>query len=162
MAQLKPAHKTAIATAVLGCCIAAVTHFEGTRHMPYRDMGGVWTVCRGHTGPDVIPGKPWSDEECRQQDMTDIMKAAAQVSSCVSVTLPAGAQIAYNDFAYNVGGAAFCRSSMARLENEGRHREACAGLLRYVYVGKVDCRASGSKCPGIVKRREWEYAQCAG
>lgn len=159
--ELKKRHAAASAV-VIACCVAAVGNFEGTKHLPYRDMGGVWTVCRGHTGPDVIPGVAWTDDQCKRQDMVDVLKAAAQVNGCINVALPQGAQIAYNDFAYNVGGTAFCRSSMARLENQGLHREACAGLLRYVYVGKVDCRTAGTRCPGIVKRRQWEYAKCAG
>ena len=33
-----------------------VATFEGLRLQPYQDVGGVWTVCYGHTGPDVVPG----------------------------------------------------------------------------------------------------------
>lgn len=163
MAEKKPASpakKTGIVTAVLIAGLAAISHFEGSKNTPYRDMGGVWTVCDGHTGPDVIPGKAWSEEQCKQVKIADLKKADAAVKSCTDFPLTDGQQIAFNDFAYNVGGNAFCRSSMPVLINVGHAKQACEIILKYVYVGKIDCRTAGKKCPGIVKRREWEYKTC--
>lgn len=158
--QLSPSKKTGIATAVLAACLAAILHFEGSRHMPYQDLGGVWTVCRGHTGPDVIPGKSWTEEQCKAQDVKDLQVANDAVNSCALPFMTTGEQIAFTDFAYNVGGGAFCRSSMPGLINAGKNKEACKVILRYVYVGKIDCRTAGKKCPGIVRRRQWEYNKC--
>lgn len=38
---------------------------EGVRYQPYRDVVGVWTVCWGHTGKDIILGKTYTKAECR-------------------------------------------------------------------------------------------------
>ena len=30
---------------------------EGVSYIPYKDIVGVWTVCYGHTGKDIMLGK---------------------------------------------------------------------------------------------------------
>lgn len=155
--------KVLLSAVVLACCTWATTHFEGTKHMPYRDIGGVWTVCKGHTGPDVIPGQAWTDEQCEAQDKKDIQEAAAAVASCVTSELTEGQWAGYTDFALNVGGGAFCRSTMARRANVcAPVQEACAPILWYVFVGKRDCRIKSNNCSGIITRRRWQYETCMG
>ncbi|EJI6591482.1 lysozyme, partial [Salmonella enterica] len=50
----------AIAAAMLG----GHDGLEGRRYEPYRDVVGVITVCDGHTGKDIVPGKHYTDAEC--------------------------------------------------------------------------------------------------
>ncbi|MBO1564165.1 glycoside hydrolase family protein, partial [Yersinia pseudotuberculosis] len=50
----------AIAVALLG----GHDGVEGREYIPYRDVAGVMTICDGHTGKDIIPGKKYSDAEC--------------------------------------------------------------------------------------------------
>ena len=38
---------------------------EGVRYDPYQDVVGVWTVCYGHTGKDILLGKKYTEAECR-------------------------------------------------------------------------------------------------
>lgn len=152
--------KGGLAAVVMAICLAAVARWEGEKFMPYQDIGGVWTVCKGHTGVDVIPGKAWTKAQCDAQDKADLQAAADAIAPCIVVPISDLEQVAYVDFAYNAGAGTFCRSSMARLANAGRRREACDYILRYVYVGKRDCRLPGSGCPGIVKRRQWQRDQC--
>lgn len=33
---------------------------EGVRYNPYQDVVGVWTVCYGHTGKDIMLGKKYT------------------------------------------------------------------------------------------------------
>lgn len=37
---------------------------EGRKYQAYKDVAGVWTVCDGHTGNDIIRGKTYTDKEC--------------------------------------------------------------------------------------------------
>jgi GH24 family phage-related lysozyme (muramidase) len=37
---------------VMGFVVPQIQTFEGNSSTPYRDIGGVLTVCSGHTGPD--------------------------------------------------------------------------------------------------------------
>ena len=34
---------------------------EGVRYNPYQDVVGVWTVCYGHTGKDIMLGKKYTE-----------------------------------------------------------------------------------------------------
>jgi lysozyme len=34
-----------------------IPDLEGVKYAPYYDVAGVLTVCYGHTGPDIKPGK---------------------------------------------------------------------------------------------------------
>ncbi|WP_369412955.1 glycoside hydrolase family protein [Arsenophonus endosymbiont of Aphis craccivora] len=54
-----------------------VTYFEGLRHKPYKDGGDVLTVCYGHTGKAIIPGKHYTDEECQALLERDLKAAMA-------------------------------------------------------------------------------------
>lgn len=58
-----------IAAAVGGGAIAIATvlipQLEGVEYKAYKDIGGVWTVCNGITGPDVIIGKVYTEYECK-------------------------------------------------------------------------------------------------
>ena len=64
---------------------------------------------------------------------------------------------AYVSFTYNVGSAAFCRSTLVRLlkEDPPKYAEACAQLLRWT-------KFQGRDLPGLVKRRTDEYRLCMG
>lgn len=152
-----------IAAAVLAICLPALHHFEssGQRHlMPYQDIAGNWTVCNGHTGPDVHPGIAWTDDQCDAQDIIDLDKANAAVHACGVGKMTVNQESAFTDFALNTGRGTFCRSSMAREISLGRAAAACTHILKYVFVGKINCRTAGKTCPGIPLRRDWEYQLC--
>jgi GH24 family phage-related lysozyme (muramidase) len=48
-------NKRIAAAAALASAIAIPA--EGVKLLPYYDPGGILTVCRGHTGPDVKPNQ---------------------------------------------------------------------------------------------------------
>jgi lysozyme len=74
--------------------------------------------------------------------------------------MPPSVVKAFGHFSFNVGPDAFCRSTAARLLNEGRFREACQQIPRWRFIGKKDCAIKANKCGGIVRRRQWEYQTC--
>ncbi|AKJ74053.1 putative endolysin [Salmonella phage 36] len=41
-----------------------IEEIEGVRYKPYKDIAGIWTVCHGITGKDVILGKEYTRREC--------------------------------------------------------------------------------------------------
>ncbi|EPG7577673.1 glycoside hydrolase family protein [Providencia rettgeri] len=53
--------------------LTVIAHFEGVRYEPYKDVGGVLTVCYGHTGIDIVPNKVYSKEECNELLELDFM-----------------------------------------------------------------------------------------
>lgn len=129
------------------------SHNEGRVHEPYLDTGGVWTVCEGHTGPDVIPGKRYTDAECDALKAKDLAVAEADVARCVKAPLTPPMRGAMIDFAGNVGGRQFCTSTLVRHVNAGRYAEACLQYQRWKYD-------NGRELRGLVKRRALEEWVC--
>jgi lysozyme len=146
----------AIAIAASGVTVALagfVAHWEGTEFTPYRDIGGVWTVCEGITGPAVIPGKTYSRAECRDLLNGELMKHAQGLSNCLRVTPPRETLSALISWAYNVGVGAACRSTLVSMVNQGRFEEACRELLRWD-------KLNGTPVRGLSRRRAAEMQWC--
>lgn len=138
-----------IATALLG----GPEGVEGQRSVPYRDVGGVWTVCSGITGPDVVLGHHYSDQECDallQKHLAPVKKA---VDSTVKVPIDNLTRAALYSFAYNVGVTSFKHSSLLRHLNAGQTSEACDDLRQWVYVNK-------QRNKGLINRREIDRQVC--
>ena len=76
--------------AVLALASVLVARWEGERYAPYQDVVGVWTVCYGHTGADVIPGKKYTRAECDALLDGDLREANGYVRRCVGRDMPVG------------------------------------------------------------------------
>lgn len=139
----------AIAAALLG----GHDGLEGRRYTPYRDVAGVLTVCDGHTGKDIIPGKRYTDAECDALLEKDLKRVKAQVDPLIKVSIPESERAAFYSFAYNVGTGAFARSTLLKKLNAGDHAGACNELKRWTYAG-------GRQWKGLMTRREIEREVC--
>ncbi len=126
---------------------------EGTRYQPYRDGGGLWTVCTGHAGPEVIPGTRYTQEQCDDFLAADIAIANRAVNRLVNVPMSEMQEAALTSFVFNVGSGQFSRSSLLKELNRGETNAACNSLLRWIYIGKA-------KSPGLLNRREIERELC--
>jgi lysozyme len=126
---------------------------EGTRFTPYRDPGGVWTVCTGVTGPEVIPGKRYTREECRALDEKHAASAMECVADLVTVPLTATGKVAWGSFCYSVGRENFSGSRALALLNTGRCQEACRSARENWH--------RGGGIPHLLDdRRADEYSMC--
>ncbi|EOX8475470.1 TPA: lysozyme [Salmonella enterica] len=126
---------------------------EGRHHEPYRDVAGVLTVCDGHTGKDILPGKHYTDAECDALLNKDLALVAARVDPLIKATIPNSERAALYSFAYNVGTGAFARSTLLKELNAGDLAGACNELKRWTYAG-------GKQWKGLVTRREIEHEVC--
>lgn len=152
------AQKKLVACVGAGCAallVAFVPTYEGTVHKAYLDPVKIVTACVGHTGPELKMGQTFTGEECAEMLAVDLAKHAQGVQACVKVPMTEGETAAYTSFAFNVGVAAFCKSTAARLLNAGQHAPACAELSKWVNAG-------GRILPGLVRRRAAERALCEG
>lgn len=141
---------------VIGLAGGVAATYEGNPHTSYMDnlpANPTPTACRGHTGADVEAGKVYSAEQCDKWFHDDLLKAAQGVQGCVHAPMSINAWASYTDLTYNIGIAAFCRSSVARLANAGDRAGSCKAILLYVYAG-------GKKLLGLVRRRQAEYSLC--
>lgn len=129
---------------------------------PYRDIGGVWTVCDGITGPDVIPSRTYTVEQCAQLRDRAIRRIEHKLLSCIRVPMEPRVHFAMLHWAYNVGPNAACGSTALRKLNNGDTQGACRELMRWVFVRKKDCTDRENKCYGLVSRRTFESQLCSG
>ncbi len=163
---MKPEHKRRGAALVLASAslVGLVTTWEGMEYVPYQDIVGVWTVCGGVTGKHVIPGKVYSQAECRALTGGAIEQHGREFLACLApAARDAISQRQYEAFAsltYNVGAATVCRSGKDKgkdylidLVNAGQFDAACHRLLAYN-------RAGGKVVQGLVNRRNAEHKLC--
>jgi len=141
---------------------------EGRKFIPYRDSGGIWTVCAGITGSAVIPGKRYTPDECTRLEAEYVQAMLRNMGHCVRGEFQFHEVKAWGHFAYNVGTGAFCSSTAAKRLNAGEREAVCSEIwrFRYVRIGGVkrDCALPEwkEKCGGIIPRRQWEMATCRG
>jgi lysozyme len=138
--------------------------FEGYSNAVYKDPAGISTVCVGHarTGPDGKPlqaGQRESDEVCSYLLGQDIATAEKALHASVTVPLSDGETLAYTDFIFNAGTAAWRGSSMRSELNAGRHTAACNRLLAW---DKATVKGKQVVLPGLQKRRQAEVKACLG
>ncbi|MFC4158296.1 lysozyme [Chitinimonas lacunae] len=137
---------------VLALAGALILPFESDRETGYRDVVGVATAGAGHTGADVEVGQRYDLDRRQAWFDDDRREALATVDRCTP-GLPEKARAAFTSFTFNVGGRAYCASTLARKANAGDLRGACAELSRWTYAG-------GRELPGLVRRRAAERKLC--
>ena len=79
----------------------------------------------------------------------------SSIGRCVKVPLYQHEFTAYASLTYNIGGKAFCSSTLVRKLNAGDYAGACAEIPRWN-------RAGGKVIPGLDNRRAHERAVCEG
>ena len=77
---MPPSLRKAVAAAIGGGAIAIASvlitgpsgndGLEGVSYIPYKDIVGVWTVCHGHTGKDIMLGKTYTKADYRDNAIT--------------------------------------------------------------------------------------------
>lgn len=141
---------------------AGIAGWEGYRSRAYDDGVGVQTVGFGATrhldGRPVQPGDTVTPERAVLMLAKDADRIWREAAACIGeVPLAEHEAAAFQSLAYNIGAAAFCRSTLVKKlkQNPPDYAGACREILRWAYAG-------GRKLPGLVKRREAEYRLCIG
>lgn len=141
----------AIAAALMG----ALTTLEGNKNVGYRDIVGIPTNCMGNTR-NVVVGKYYPPAECDRINEEQAVAHAEIVRKCTPRIEGNQLQAAVL-LAYNIGGSAYCKSTVARRFNAARTnadlRAACDGFLAWN-------RAGGRVIKGLVNRRAFERSLC--
>jgi lysozyme len=130
--------------------LIAIALHEGWSDKPYLDVAGIWTNGFGNTHNAqqkvTVP-------QGLEQLGSNVKDAEDAVNRCVTSYISQQTFDAFVSFAYNVGGNAFCKSTMVRKFNAGDKHAACNELQRWTYAG-------GKKQKGLVARREKERKMC--
>lgn len=124
---------------------------EGLRLAAYRDVRGRWTIGYGHTGPEVVAGLTWTQEQAVVAMQEDTLWAARCVNANVKVVLNQNQFDALVSFTYNVGVGDFNKSTLLVLLNSGDYDGASEQFMRWVFAGT-------QVSDGLKNRREKEQA----
>lgn len=127
-------------------------YYEGKVNTTYVDIGGVPSICNGHT-QGVQLGQVATDDQCMTYLQSDMKEAYGYVNACILAPITVTQAAAFTDAAYNAGKAVVCGSTLQKLANSGHMKEACAQLLRWNKV-------NGKVVQGLVNRRQAEYDLC--
>jgi lysozyme len=125
-----------------------IRRFEGCRLMPYLCPAGVWTCGWGSTGPDVFPGRAWSQAYADERLARDAVRFT-RAARALCPGLRDDALCAIADFAYNLGLGRLASSTLRKHLNAGRWELARRELRKWVHAG-------GRRLAGLVLRREAE------
>lgn len=142
---LKKAGLVGSATLALAALVSILGTWEGKSNDPYLDSVRVKTVCYGETRVEM---RHYTDAECKVM----LEEGAAEFLEAVRTRNPRIVEDPYQwaahaSLAYNIGIAAYNRSSVASLYAAGREREACQYIAKYRLAG-------GKVLRGLVLRRE--------
>lgn len=142
------------AAAALAMAVALIQPWEGKRNVTYLDVVGIPTYCYGHADRADKPGTYRTDDQCNAILAADVRVAMSAVERCVPAIATRPAVFgAATSLTFNIGGAAFCRSTVARRFNAGDWRGGCDAMLAWN-------RAGGRVVQGLVNRRKAERAVC--
>ena len=125
-----------------------IKSFEGCRLEAYQDPVGIWTIGYGHT-KGVYSGMSITAEQADAYLRSDVTTAEQAVNTHVTTTLTQNMFDALVSFTFNVGTAAFKKSTLLRKLNLGDIIGAAGEFDRWVYAG-------GRKLPGLARRRTAE------
>ena len=159
--------KTASALLLSASALVGLVMHEGyTDQAVIPVKGDVPTVGFGSTthvdGSPVKMGDTTTPQLALARAMQDVQRFEANLKDCVSVPLAQHEYDALVSFSYNIGEAAFCRSTLVKKLNQGDYAGACSELLRWRFVAGRDCKVRSNNCYGLFKRRQDEYRQCTG
>jgi lysozyme len=141
--------------AVLALAAPLIQKYEGYKHEVYFDVVGVATVCWGHTGPDVVPGRKYSLAECEKFLRDDMAEANAHVNRCIPGPKPLSVEAALTSFIFNLGPGPLCYPDRTprKWALRGDWPKLCASLDAYKFAG-------GRVYRGLVLRRADERKLC--
>jgi len=132
--------------AAAALAVPFIAKWEGRPERGYRDPVGVPTACYGHTGPEVVVGRVYTDAECMAFLGRDVVEHGLRIDRCLTRVPPQPLYAATLDLAHNAGTAAVCASGLVRRINAGDWAGACAELPKWRTAG-------GRVLPGLVNRR---------
>lgn len=131
--------------------LLAIVGHEDIKPVAYRDAVGIPTICAGHI-QSVRIGQRETMNGCLVMLVEDASEAGQAVARCTTAPVTQGQYDALVSFTFNVGGAAYCGSTLVRRLNAGDCHGAAREFDRWN-------KAGGQVLPGLVKRRSDERSR---
>lgn len=147
-------------TGVTVTLLSGAALWEGVRYKPYKDIGGITTVCYGST--KNIENKVYTSDECKKLLSTELIEHGKGVFQCINIPMKQNEYDAFTLMAYNVGVSAFCTSSTVKLFNAGHTQQAC-NAIAFTPDGQPNWSyVKGKFVKGLHNRRLYERSMCLG
>ena len=130
-----------------GCCLES-----------YRDVAGIWTIGYGHTGPEVVVGLRWLQQQaddCLEKETGDFASRVERLISFPALTSNQFSALVI--FSYNVGTGAFAHSTALKCVNGGNLSGVPAALLMWDVIHDPQTHQPVVS-PGLRNRRLKEVA----
>ena len=135
-----------VAAVVVATATPFIAKWEGLETTAYRDIVGVPTVCYGETR-GVKMGDTYTAAECKAMLEKSVGEFYYKLQPYMTnKNIPIGVQASLLELAYNVGVPAAGNSTMMKLANQGKYKEACQELDKWV-------KAGGKTVKGLQNRR---------
>jgi lysozyme len=127
--------------------LALIKEFEGLKLTAYQDIGGVWTIGYGSTGPGIKEGMTIPEDWAETYLKNDCDNIAREIEAMLTDdNLTDNAFSALISFCYNLGVGAFHGSTMLKLINQNKITEAADQFSLWIHV-------DGKEVPGLLRRR---------
>ncbi|MCM1280954.1 MAG: lysozyme [Alistipes senegalensis] len=140
---------------ISAACLVGIAGYEGYRGQAYMPTPNDRpTIGFGET-KGVRMGDKTTPERALVQLLKSTQAHAEAIRSCISVPLYQHEWDAYVSLAYNIGTGNFCKSTLVKKLNAEDYAGACKEILRWD-------RQAGKTLPGLIRRRQGEYATCIG
>jgi len=114
-----------------------LTKEEGIRNRVYKDQAGFDTIGIGHKiqkGEERLLSVTLTPKEIEDLFFLDIIKFEAAIANSVKVPLNDNQKVALVSLVFNIGTAAFQRSSLLRLLNQGKYKEASLEFPKWKFI----------------------------
>lgn len=130
--------------------INLIKKYEGLRTEAYRCPAGIPTIGYGHTGTvdgkKIEMGMKITEKKAEKLLREDLQRFEKGVSDCVQVPLTQGQFDALVSFSFNLGVGSLQSSTLLKLLNQGKYKDAAEEFGKWV-------KAGGKILDGLVKRR---------
>ena len=113
------------------------------------DRPGLWSIGWGATGPGIVEGTVWTQDQCDQDLAAKIQSFGSGVDSLVTVSINDNQKAALVSFVYNLGVASLQHSTLLTLLNQGEYNGASIEFPKWNH-------ANGVLVNGLTRRRDAE------
>lgn len=128
-----------------------INEFEDDRLEAYQDIKGIWTIGRGHTGPEVVAGLVWTQAQSDAAFAADLKEAESQIVPVKKLLLNDQQMAALISFVFNLGIGSLKGSQLLAFINDCRWIDAAHQWVRWDHAGQVEIK-------GLLIRRFEEAA----
>ena len=130
--------------------LALIKSFEGLELKSYKCPAGVWTVGYGSTGRHVTPGMTITEAQAESLLKKDLRRFELGVERAIGDAPTSDNEFsAFVSLAFNIGVAAFQRSTVLKRHLAGNKAGAADAFMLWV-------KAGGRTLKGLIRRREAE------